>query len=131
MPPRRSFATRRDLGTPTAANRPSPDRPMTSLTAIVLLLGLGWFWLDSLRAREIAIGICRAACERRDLQFLDQAVVLRRLGFSWRSEGIRLRRVYRFDFSEEGVGRRNGYLVLRGLHLEDLSFGLPEETGDA
>jgi hypothetical protein len=104
---------------------------MSSLTAIVLLLGLGWFWLDSLRAREIAIGICKAACEGRDLQFLDQAVVLRRLGFSWRSEGIRLRRVYRFDFSEEGVGRRNGYLVLRGLHLEELSFGLPGEVEDA
>ena len=104
---------------------------MTSLTEIVLLLGVGWFWLDSLRAREIAIGICKAACERRDLQFLDQAVVLRRLGFSWRSEGIRLRRVYRFDFSEEGVGRRNGYLVLRGLNLEDLSFGLPDQAGDA
>ncbi len=103
---------------------------MTNLTAIMLLLGLGWFWLDSLRAREIALGICKAACEGRDLQLLDQAVVLRRLGLSWRSEGVRLRRVYRFDFSEEGVGRRNGYLVLRGLNLEDLSFGLPEEIGD-
>lgn len=104
---------------------------MSTLTAILLLLGLVWFWLDSLRAREIAVGICKAACEGRDLQFLDQAVVLRRLGLSWRSEGIRLRRVYRFDFSEEGVGRRNGYLVLRGLHLEDLSFGLPEKVSDA
>jgi hypothetical protein len=104
---------------------------MSSLTAIILLLTLGWFWLDSLRAREIALGICKAACEGRDLQFLDQAVVLRRLGFSWRSSGIRLRRVYRFDFSEEGVGRRNGYLVLRGLQLEELSFGLPEQAADA
>jgi hypothetical protein len=103
---------------------------MPSLTLIFLLCLLGWFWLDSLRAREIALGICKAACERRDLQLLDQAVALRRLGLSWRSEGLRLRRVYRFDFSEEGVGRRNGYLVLRGLSLEDLSFGLPEEIGD-
>jgi hypothetical protein len=44
---------------------------------------------------------------------------------------MRIRRVYRFDFSEEGVGRRNGYLVMRGLVLEDLSFGLPTETQDA
>lgn len=104
---------------------------MTDLTAIGLLLLLGWFWLDSLRAREIALGICRVACEQRDLQFLDQAVALRRLGLRWRSEGLRLRRVYRFDFSEEGVGRRQGYLVLRGMALEDLSFGLPDTPTDA
>jgi hypothetical protein len=104
---------------------------MSNLFAILLLLLLGWFWLDSLRAREIALGICKAACVARGLQLLDQAVVLRRLGLSWRGDGIRLRRVYRFDFSEEGVGRHSGYLVLRGIDLEDLSFGLPGRVSDA
>lgn len=104
---------------------------MSNLSAILLLLLLGWFWLDSLRAREIALGICRAACDARNLQFLDQTVVLRRLGLSWGREGIRLRRVYRFDFSEEGVGRHSGYVVLRGIDLDELSFGLPGEASDA
>lgn len=104
---------------------------MDNLLAILVLLLIGWFWLDSLRAREIAIGICQAACTQRELQFLDQAVALRRLGVSWRAEGVRMRRVYRFDFSEEGIGRRNGYIVLRGMRLEELSFGLPAETQDA
>lgn len=104
---------------------------MSNLVAIFLLLLLGWFWLDSLRTREIAFGICKAACEQRGLQFLDQAVALRRLGLSWRGDGVRLRRVYRFEFSEEGVGRRSGYLVMRGIGLEDLSFGLPEHPVDA
>ena len=103
---------------------------MDNLFAIFALVLLGWFWLDSLRAREIALGICRAACEQRDLQFLDQAVALRRLRLAWGREGVRLRRVYRFDFSEEGVGRRSGYLVMRGMGLEDLSFGLPEQVED-
>jgi len=103
---------------------------MDNLFAIFALVLLGWFWLDSLRAREIALGICRAACEQRDLQFLDQAVALRRLRLAWGREGVRLRRVYRFDFSEEGVGRRSGYLVMRGMGLEDLSFGLPERVED-
>jgi hypothetical protein len=104
---------------------------MSELSAIFSLFVLGWFWLDSLRAREIALGICRAACERRELQLLDQAVALRRLRPAWGPEGLRLRRVYRFDFSEEGVGRRTGYLVLRGIGLEELSFGLPGEVEDA
>jgi hypothetical protein len=103
---------------------------MSHLFTLCLLFLLGWFWLDSLRAREIALGICQAACRQRDLQWLDQAVALRRLGLSWRSEGLRLRRVYRFDFSEEGTGRRQGYIVMRGLNLEELSFGLPEQVSD-
>jgi hypothetical protein len=104
---------------------------MSNLLAVFFLLLLGWFWLDSLRAREIATEICKTACNQRELQFLDQTVALRRLGFAWRSEGLRMRRVYRFDFSEEGVGRRSGYLVMRGLALEELSFGLPTQMQDA
>jgi hypothetical protein len=104
---------------------------MDSLFAILLLLLLGWFWLDSLRAREIAIGICRVACERRGLQLLDQAAALQRIGLARTPDGLRLRRVFRFDFSEEGVGRRSGYLILRGIDLELLSLGLPDQTEDA
>jgi hypothetical protein len=103
---------------------------MGSLIAISCVLLLGWLWLDSLRAREMATGICQAACQQRELQLLDQVVALRRLGLSSGADGIRIRRVYRFDFSEEGVGRRHGYLVMRGLDLEELSFGLPAEVRD-
>ena len=103
---------------------------MSHLLVVCLLLLLGWFWLDSLRAREIATGICQAACRQRELQFHDQAVALRRLALTWRSEGLRLRRVYRFDFSEEGMERRRGYIVMRGLNLEELSFGLPDQVSD-
>lgn len=104
---------------------------MDSLLAIFALLLLGWFWLDSLRARELATGICRAACDERDFQFLDQAVALQRLGVARTTHGLRLRRVFRFDFSEEGVGRRSGYVILRGIDLEAFSLGLPDQPKDA
>lgn len=104
---------------------------LDNLLAILVLLTLGWFWLDSLRARELATGICRAACKQRDLQFLDQTVSLRRLGVRRTFSGLRLRRVYRFEFSEEGVGRRIGYLILVGLDLETISLGLPDQPADA
>ncbi len=104
---------------------------MNNLFAILALLLIGWFWLDSLRAKELATGVCRAACEQRNLQFLDQTVALRHLRVRRTFGGLRLRRVYRFDFSEEGAGRRSGYLVLVGLDLEEISFGLPERPSDA
>jgi hypothetical protein len=104
---------------------------MPNLFAILALVLLGWFWLDSLRARELATGISRAACQRRDLQFLDQTVALVRIGLRRTAGGLRLRRVYRFDFSEEGVGRRSGYLILIGIELVELSLGLPDRPADA
>jgi hypothetical protein len=101
------------------------------LLALLSVLGIGWLWLDGARAREMAVGLAQRACRDRGVQMLDQAVALRRIGISWRGRGLRLRRVYRFDFSEEGVGRRTGYLVLRGLELEDMSLGLPQVSTDA
>lgn len=97
----------------------------------MLVLGVGWLWLDGARAREMAVGLAQRACEERGVQLLDQAVALRRLGLRWRAQGLRIRRVYRFEFSEEGVGRRTGYLVLLGLDLVDLSLGLPQRSDDA
>jgi hypothetical protein len=103
---------------------------MNYLFTLLALFLIGWFWLDSMRARELATGVCRAACEQRGLQFLDQTVALRHLGVRRTPAGLRLRRVYRFDFSEEGVGRRGGYLVLLALDLEEISLGLPERAAD-
>lgn len=101
------------------------------LLALLIVLLVGWAWLESARAREMAMGLAQKACEERDVQLLDQAVALRRIGLSWRRQGLRVRRVYRFEFSEEGIARRTGYLVLVGLALEELSLGLPQLSGDA
>lgn len=98
---------------------------MSTLTGILLIALVIWLWLDGARAREIATGICEAACRQRGLQFLDQTVALRQFGLRWTNEGIRLRRLFRFDYSEEGVGRHTGHITLVGIQLEELSLGLP------
>jgi hypothetical protein len=36
--------------------------------------------------------------------------------------------MYEFDFSAEGVGRLTGYIVLVGINLEVLDFGIPDEN---
>jgi len=103
---------------------------LENLFAILLVLLAGWFWLDMLRAHEMALGQARRACERHDVQLLDQAVALHKLGLRWTHEGLRLRRQYRFEFSEEGTGRRDACLILLGLRLELLDMGT-NETPDA
>jgi len=103
---------------------------MNSLLVILALLLLGWFWLDSLRAREIATEICRAACKQHDLKFLDQTVSLRRLRMRRTGVGLRIVRLYGFDFSAEGIGRYGGYLILVGLEPETIGLDPPERPAN-
>jgi hypothetical protein len=85
--------------------------------------GAGWFWYDSMRSRERAIALGREACEREGLQFLDETVLCTRTRPARDADGrVRLRRVYRFEFSDDGVNRRAGQLVLLGPDLESLEL---------
>ncbi|MDJ0738262.1 MAG: DUF3301 domain-containing protein [Gammaproteobacteria bacterium] len=98
----------------------------------VLLLMLGaWVWLDGARAREFATALVRRHCEHNGLQFLDETVALARIGIRWTSEGLRIRRMFRFEFSLEGVGRQTGYILMLGMRLEAIDDGLPvDEPAD-
>jgi hypothetical protein len=94
----------------------------------VLLLLAGaivLFWLDGARAREFATSLVKRYCRNRNLQLLDGTVALVRMGMRWTNAGLRVRRMYRFDFSLEGVGRRTGYILMLGTRLETIDDGLP------
>jgi len=104
---------------------------MEALFTLLLAGFVIWFWLDSARSREIATGICRRACKQRKVQLLDQTVALARLSLRWTPQGIRIRRVFRFDYSDEGVGRNVGHLTLVGIALEEFSMGLPGDAAAA
>ncbi len=98
---------------------------MNSLSGILFIALIIWFWLDSARAREMATATCAKACEIRGVQFLDQTVSLSRIGIGRTNSGLRLRRTFRFDFSEERVTRHTGHIVMLGTQLQDFSLGLP------
>ncbi len=96
--------------------------------ALILLTGilaLALFWLDSARARELAVA--RALCKKRGLQFLDETVVLRRIGIRWGANGIRFRRLVDFDFSIGDGGGRSGYLILLSTAVEQYGGDLPDQ----
>ncbi len=95
---------------------------MSGFLIIIIFAALVLFWLDSSRARELAVGICKQASEKYGVQFLDESVVLKKLGLRWPTEGIRIRRVYQFEFSRDGVQRVTGNLALVGINLEYLDF---------
>jgi hypothetical protein len=98
---------------------------INNLLPLLALLLVAWIWLDGARAREFATTLARRYCEHRGLQFLDDTVSLARIGIRWTEQGLRLRRMYRFDFSLEGVGRRTGHVLMLGTSLEIIDDGLP------
>jgi len=91
--------------------------------AIVLIVAGIFFWLDSLRARERALKAGRAACERHDLQLLDDTVAFTRVRLARDEDGqLRIARTYVFEFSDTGNNRRNGAIVMLGGELQDLQL---------
>ncbi|WP_456380228.1 DUF3301 domain-containing protein [Thiolapillus sp.] len=90
----------------------------SSLAAIVILGLILMFWLEAARARELAVGISRAACEKERYQLLDDGVYLQRFSLRWTPTGLRFRRMYRFDYSIDGALRQSGYVLLLGTWLE-------------
>ena len=91
--------------------------------AIVLIVGGIFLWLDSLRARERALNAGRAACERYQLQFLDDTVSVSRVRLGRDDEGqLRIARTYTFEFSDTGNNRRHGAIVMLGGELQDLQL---------
>ncbi|MBX3686434.1 MAG: DUF3301 domain-containing protein [Rhodocyclaceae bacterium] len=86
---------------------------------IIAVLGLiAWFWLDTLRAREAGISAARQLCDKRNLQLLDDTVASESLRLARDDEGrVVLRRVYGFEFSDNGNNRRHGSVTLLGKRV--------------
>jgi hypothetical protein len=89
--------------------------------AIVLVVAGLLLWVDSLRARERAVKAGREACQRYDLQFLDDTVSFARIRLARDEEGqLKIARTYAFEFSDTGNNRRRGAIVILGASLQDV-----------
>jgi hypothetical protein len=96
---------------------------MWELAALVVIVAALLLWADSLRARERAIRAGRSACERYELQFLDDTVSFARLRLARNHDGeLRLSRTYTFEFSDTGNNRRQGAIVMLGGEVQDLQL---------
>jgi uncharacterized protein DUF3301 len=86
---------------------------------VALLAAAGWFWFDSMRARESAVRRGKETCKSEALLFLDDTVALASLGIARDRRGrLLLRRTYRFEFSDTGNNRLKGSVVVMGRFVE-------------
>ena len=94
---------------------------MWELAALLAILAGVLLWADSLRARERAVRAGRSACERYELQFLDDTVSFARMRLARNEDGeLRIARTYTFEFSDTGNNRRQGAIVMLGGEVQDL-----------
>jgi hypothetical protein len=90
------------------------------LALLVLLL---WLWQNTLRIRELAIVAARQTCSRQQLQLLDGTVVLHRLGVKRSPSGhLALRRTFLFAYSEDGLERHTGFIIMLGAQIEQVGL---------
>jgi len=94
---------------------------MTEFIVLILLLGLGWLWLENQGVRERAITIAKDFCKKEDVQFLDGAMALVRMRLQRDAMGrMAIARTYQFEFSDTGDNRLKGTIMLLGKKLEIL-----------
>ena len=94
-----------------------------NVAALLGLALLAWLWYDSMRARERAVAAGQGACARERLQFLDETVECTSVRPARDAAGrLVLRRVYRFEFSDDGTQRRSGQIVMLSGEVESLTM---------
>lgn len=104
---------------------------MMEWAILAIAVAGAWLWLDSLKCREIALAAGERACAAQGLQFLDWTVSQSRLRPQRDGEGrVRLRRVYRFEYSETGNDRLEGSVSVLGRRVERVQFARQLISGD-
>jgi len=98
-----------------------------ALSAAVLAV---WYWISGLQARERAALVAAETCRAQGLQFLDDTVALQRLSIG-RTPGGRLawHRTYRFEYSETGVSRAQGFVLMLGAAVQSVGLASTEDPG--
>ena len=92
------------------------------MPSLILLMIVGaavaaW-WNAARAAAEHAESLGRDACAAAGVQWLDQSVHAAGVRLYRREDGwLGLERTFRFDYSQDGIERHAGRLVLRGHRL--------------
>jgi len=99
---------------------------LVDILALAMAVAAGWLVWDGLKARETANAAMRDACRQAGFLFLDDTVALDSLRPVRDGEGqLRLRRVFRFEYSDTGHDRRKGSLTMMGETVSAIDVGAP------
>lgn len=91
---------------------------MAPLALLLIIVFLVWFWQASLRCRDIAIQTARQTCKQQGVQILDGTASLQSVRpYYTRAGGPGLKRTYTFDYSDDGIVRRSGCIIMHNSQV--------------
>ena len=100
---------------------------MTPLTLLLIIALLVWFWQISQHCRDVAIQVARQTCKHQGLQFLDGTATLKSIRpYFTPGSGPGLKRTYTFDYSEDGVGRHSGCIIMHKTQVSSVVLDSPK-----
>ncbi|NWB96013.1 DUF3301 domain-containing protein [Pseudomonas gingeri] len=89
---------------------------------MLLATGAAWLWHNH-GLRERALERVKQNCAKLDLELLDGAVALKRIGFVRDAHGRRrLARIYNFEFTVTGEQRHGGTITQFGAHSAQIEL---------
>lgn len=96
---------------------------LENLFVLMLLASCGaWLWHNH-GLREKALERVKQHCAKLDLELLDEAVALKRIGFVRDANGRkRLARIYNFEFTVTGEQRHPGTVTQFGAHTMQIEL---------
>ncbi len=101
---------------------------MTSILILLFLALIAWFWMNTIRAKEIAMQASAIACQQINAQFLDQTASLKKIHLIRNKTGrLGFERTYSFDFSRDRESREKGLVTITGHIVRQVL--LEEESG--
>ena len=84
----------------------------------IILVAAIFYWLDGIRAKEVATEKAAAACKKILLEFLDQTVAIKKVRLRRDTSGrLKFYREYQFEFSSTGEFRYKGTVQMLGHHM--------------
>jgi hypothetical protein len=94
---------------------------MSQLLLLIVIVLLVWYWQSGMHCRDIARAAAGNTCTRQGLQLLDGTVSLRDMRpFYLDNRRFGLKRTYGFDYSEDGISRRSGCIVLLNSRVDSI-----------
>lgn len=96
--------------------------PIHFLLVVIAVSGL-LYWLNALNAKELARRAGKKRCQEEGVNFLDDSVVLKQLGFRQTGRGyLAFYRRYAFEFSSDGSRRYHGEIELLNKQIHAVSM---------
>ena len=93
------------------------------------LIVIIFYWIDTIRTKEIAVMHGKNACKDAGVTFLDQTVEIKKVRLKRNPRGtVVFYREYQFEFSSDGIRRYPATIIMLGKQLLNLQLSAyPED----